>query len=432
MSYSVTTVRRTNSSQRLPSWSDGSYGTSTRYAGSVYGGAGGYGTRISSASGFGGSLGSGFQITTNSDVLLAGNEKQTMQNLNDRLASYLDKVRSLESANGNLELRIKEWYGKRSGIVEVDYKDYYQTIDQLKKKIYDATLDNTRILLEIDNSKLASDDFRIKFETEQALRFGVEKDIMGLRKVIDELSLTRGDLEHQIESLQEELAYLKKNHEDDIGVLRKQAGGSVNVQVDAAPSVDLGKILADMRVQCEGVVDKIRKDAKDYYDTQVESVNVQMVTSTTELEKTRTTVTELQRTIQGLEIELQSELSKKNALNATLENINAQYAAKLAQIQGLIGSMEAQLQQIRVDMGRQTQEYDLLLNIKVRLEMEIATYRRLLEGEDISSLTVDEEELQKELNRCRKIKTIVEEVVDGKVVATQVKEVEEKLPSVRK
>ncbi|KAG9474166.1 hypothetical protein GDO78_004461 [Eleutherodactylus coqui] len=417
MSYSVTTVRRTNSSQRLPSWSDGSYGTSTRYAGSVYGGAGGYGTRISSASGFGGSLGSGFQITTNSDVLLAGNEKQTMQNLNDRLASYLDKVRSLESANGNLELRIKEWYGKRSGIVEVDYKDYYQTIDQLKKKIYDATLDNTRILLEIDNSKLASDDFRIKFETEQALRFGVEKDIMGLRKVIDELSLTRGDLEHQIESLQEELAYLKKNHEDDIGVLRKQAGGSVNVQVDAAPSVDLGKILADMRVQCEGVVDKIRKDAKDYYDTQVESVNVQMVTSTTELEKTRTTVTELQRTIQGLEIELQSELSKKNALNATLENINAQYAAKLAQIQGLIGSMEAQLQQIRVDMGRQTQEYDLLLNIKVRLEMEIATYRRLLEGEDI---------------RCRKIKTIVEEVVDGKVVATQVKEVEEKLPSVRK
>ncbi|XP_066443673.1 keratin, type I cytoskeletal 17-like isoform X1 [Eleutherodactylus coqui] len=348
-----------------------------------------------------------------------------MQNLNDRLASYLDKVRSLESANGNLELRIKEWYGKRSGIVEVDYKDYYQTIDQLKKKIYDATLDNTRILLEIDNSKLASDDFRIKFETEQALRFGVEKDIMGLRKVIDELSLTRGDLEHQIESLQEELAYLKKNHEDDIGVLRKQAGGSVNVQVDAAPSVDLGKILADMRVQCEGVVDKIRKDAKDYYDTQVESVNVQMVTSTTELEKTRTTVTELQRTIQGLEIELQSELSKKNALNATLENINAQYAAKLAQIQGLIGSMEAQLQQIRVDMGRQTQEYDLLLNIKVRLEMEIATYRRLLEGEDISISHFD-------LNRCRKIKTIVEEVVDGKVVATQVKEVEEKLPSVRK
>ncbi|XP_052612912.1 keratin, type I cytoskeletal 42 [Peromyscus californicus insignis] len=369
----------------------------------------------------GGGFGSSFGV---SDALLGGNEKETMQNLNDRLATYLDRVHALEEANTDLEVKIRDWYKKQGPGPARDYSPYFKTIEDLRNKILAATIDNASIVLQIDNARLAADDFRTKYETELNLRMSVEADINGLRRVLDELTLSRADLEMQIESLKEELAYLKKNHEEEMNALRGQVGGDVSVEMDAAPGVDLSRILNEMRDQYEKMAEKNRKDAEDWFFTKTEELNREVATNTEALQSSRTEITELRRSVQNLEIELQSQLSMKASLENSLAETEARYGAQLAQLQGLISSVEQQLCELRCDMERQNHEYQVLLDVKTRLEQEITTYRRLLEGEDAHLATQYSSSLASQPSReamvtSRQVRTIVEEVQDGKVVSSR-------------
>ncbi|XP_051496200.1 keratin, type I cytoskeletal 15-like [Apus apus] len=367
-----------------------------RYASSVvgggsYGGAAcsmGYGGGMSAGSlagGFGGGFAGG--LVAGGDVLLSGNEKVTMQNLNDRLAAYLDKVRQLEEENAQLEHHIREWYRKQAPSVSKDYTSYYQTIEQLQNQIISATVDNNRLLLDIDNSKMTADDFRMKYENELVIRQTVEADINGLRNLLDELTCTRSSLESELESLKDELIALKKNHDEEIRMLQSQTGGDVSVEVNAAPGEDLTKVLNDLRNEYEQIIEKNRREVEQWYEVKIEEVNRQVTSSSQDIQTSSHQLTELRREMQNLEIELQAQLSTKTSLENSLAETDSRYGFLLQQIQGQINSVEEELASIRCEMESQNQEYKMLLGIKTRLEQEIAQYRALLqEGQqDITS-----------------------------------------------
>uniref|UniRef100_A0A8C3YLX7 Keratin 26 n=1 Tax=Catagonus wagneri TaxID=51154 RepID=A0A8C3YLX7_9CETA len=377
----------------------------------------------------------------NEHSLLSGNEKVTMQNLNDRLASYLDHVHALEEANADLEQKIKGWYDKHGpgpcGDLDQDYSRYFSVIEDLKQQITSVTSCNASVVLQNDSARLTADDFRLKYESELALHQSIQADINGLHRVMDELALCTTDLKLQCDTLSEELMCLKKNHGEEMKVLQCSAAGDVNVEVSAAPGVDLTVLLNNMRAEYEDLAEQNRKDAEAWFNQKSASLQQQISDHEGAATAARNELMGLKCNLQSLEIELQSLMAMKHSYERSLAETEGNYCLQLQHIQEQIGALEERLQQIRMETEGQKLEYERLLDVKIFLEKEIETYYKLIYGGERKSKSthyklkgrgpVNSEKQVKDSKEETVIKSVVGELDQlGNILSLRVLSVEEK------
>ncbi|XP_039209926.1 keratin, type I cytoskeletal 23-like [Crotalus tigris] len=354
------------------------------------------------------------------NFFMGGNEKRTMQELNDRLASYLEKVRSLEEANTQLEGCIRQWHQKRSHGTQRDFKDYEQNISDMHDRIETGRVTNAGLVLQIDNAKMATEDFSLKYEAEKALRQNVQNDVENIRKELDNMTIIITDLEMEIEALREDHILKKKEHEANMEAYGSSKDFKVNVKVDKTPQEDLSKILAGIRADYEAIIEKNRQSLDSWFQQQIGNESSEGQHNQEELQNTQKEISELNRTLQTLEIDFQTELNKKFALENNLGETKGRYAFQLQSIQNLIKKCEEELSTFRHDIKCQNNQYKVLFGIKTRLEREISTYRQLLDGDAEGKTSTS---LREHRSSNQNLKKIVQETVDGEVVSTHTTEI---------
>ncbi|XP_072218694.1 notochord granular surface [Leuresthes tenuis] len=308
-------------------------------------------------------------------------ERQEMVVLNDRLAVYIEKVRTLESKNKLLEAEIealKSSYDRTSGLRQLygsQLKELNNEAEQMKTQRDLSLAAKEAMIGQLDMLKA-------KYHEALEARKQTELDIETLRPDVDKATSARIKLERQLENLEVELAFLQRVHKEEIEELMQQIY-SASSKVDLTFGLpDLSSALTQIQSQYDSIAAKNLQEMDDWYKTKFQDLNDASARHAQSVRNMREEIAGYRKDILNKERDLESQKTRNEYLEAHIRDAVERYKKEEDNLEEHTETIKADLKLSKEKTALLMREYQDLLNAKMALEIEITTYRKLIEGED--------------------------------------------------
>uniref|UniRef100_A0A8D0F2N3 IF rod domain-containing protein n=1 Tax=Strix occidentalis caurina TaxID=311401 RepID=A0A8D0F2N3_STROC len=200
---------------------------------------------------------------------------------------------------------------------------------------------------------------------------------------VDAAYMNKVELEAKVDALTDELNFLRALYDAELAQLSAQVSDTaVILSMDNNRDLDLSSIIAEVKAQYEDIANRSRAEAEAWYQIKFEELQATAGKHGDDLRNTKGEISELNRLIQRIRSEIENTRNQYATLQTAIGDSEERGELALKDAKAKIIDLEDALQKAKADMARQLREYQELMNVKLALDIEIATYRKLLEGEE--------------------------------------------------